>query len=516
MSFINTDEKLFVDLMQGLFKSAQDAATANELNVAKKLINKLERQYSNVPEPANISSTNPVGLNVPDLQSLSKFLQFLSNNQIKLSGSRVAYTEKEYQGLSEEEKSKLSPISANINRDTERRTWNESDIFVNLPLLNQYVHYLQEKASGMEKSGDVQGQILRVMVGKLIDSINTIDPNSGLSRNKQKSTPDNPNVLADDAVLDDFNTKSFDIKNPFADKGSNQIKLYAKDLKSKESLNAWLLGDDGSEASIITYDSSGQRSVVPFSDEKANPCVIINVLYLRANRWKSLSKSTEDTKKFNYYVTKIQELGPTYSDPSGTACSISGIPAHSQMTALVPGKDGPNSGSGNNAPAALTPQVIAKIMGDLPFAIRDISFDRIRSFFSSVQAAVGNASYASQITNHINEANQAMNAFTSMTHGGDTVIPLGMNPLQFANLLSNQKEPGKQFFPAVSLLIKILDNTRQVVEAFVSAYGNIIKEHYPNYIPYILGQIGRNPDDPSIYSRNSSVLEGLRTAGKVT
>lgn len=510
MSFILENN----DLINILLKQAQ---AADASIVAKKLLNKLEKQYSNTPNTANISSEIPTSLNVSDLQSIGKLLQFLDNNKVKLNGIRLAYSDKEYETLPEEEQAKLATISVNMSRDAATRKWNEADYWANLGALVPYVKYLQEKAVAMEKSGDAQGQVLRVMVGKLIDSINTIKPDSGLTRQKQKSTPENPNVLSDDTVLDDFNVKTFDAKSPYDGHGSNQVKLYAKDLKNREALNAWLMGGEGGEAKIVSYDSSGPQTV-EFTNEKANPCIMINVLYLRAKRWLQLSKSTEDTKKYNYYLSKISELAPVFTDSDGKACTVGGSSSQSLITALIPGeKEGPASPAGS-APQ-LSPAVAQQIISTLPFSIREIDFQRIRSFFDSLSQLMEAAApdtaigkLAPTINAKTAATNSLMTQFSNTYTSGDTIIPLGQTPMQFVSMLKDKITPGKQFFPALRLLTTILDNTRQIIEYFYSIYGYALNNSQK---AFVLGQIGRTPEDNSIYSRNYNALEILRTSGKV-
>lgn len=501
MSFILHDEKLILDLANSLIKNSQ-LAPPNELDIAKKLVNRLEREYTGTPEPLNISSGTiaPVGLNVPDLQSMGKFLQFLGNNQIKLNGARVAYSDKEYNALPEDEKNKLSTISVNVSRDAASRKWNEADYWVNLPLLIQYVKYLQDKAAAMEKSGDAQGQILRVMVGKLVDSVNTVKPDSGLSRTKEKPTPENPNVMADDVALDDFNTKTLDAKNPTADKGTNQIKLYAKDLKSREALNSWLQGGEGGEAKVVMYDAKGQRTEVPFSDDKADSCLAINTLYQRARRWLQLSKSADDTKRFTYYVKKVQELGPGFTGLDNKPCTITGAASTSTT------QTGAGTGAGGKGGTQLQ-QAVSRAASAMPFSARDIDFNRIRNFFKLVGPLMSNVP---SVASSIQDVEQQMSAITGKTLNQVTVFPLGLRPHQFADMFANQQTPATEYMPMLIALNRVLNGTRAVVDAFNSQYGN---ERYlsEDEIEEVLGQVGRSPSDNSLYRRNANELERLRT-----
>lgn len=503
MSFILQDEKLLLDLAHSLVKNSQ-VAPPTELSVAKKLVNRLQREMTGAPEPLNVSSgtadpSDPIGLNVADMQNMAKFLQFLSNNQIQLNGVRIAYSaaEAEARGLSEDIKNKLSPISVSVSRDTATRKWNTADFWANLPLLIQYIHYLQAKADSMEKAGDAQGHVLRVMIGKLIDSVNNYKPDSGLSRAKQKAAPDSPNVVADDVVLDEFNTKTLDIKNPTTDRGTNQIKLYAKDLRSRETLNAWLEGGEGGEAKIVMYDAKGQRSEVSFTDDAADACVAVNVLYRRASRWLQLSKSPEDTKRFTFYVNKIKELGPTFTGADNKPCTIAGVTTTPTTTAPGTAGTGPQ-----------VTQFVNRVVSALPLDARDIDFRRIRSFLTLMQ---GLTSTFPAMQQHISDVNSGMDAIRDATAEETQTFSLSLSPEQFADMFAQKKTPGDQYLPMIIALQRVLNGTRLMLENFYSLYGKYLTEDQKSEV---LDQIGSSPTDYSIFRQNSNQLERLRRAVK--
>lgn len=357
MSFLY-DEKIYTDIIQKAFeKQAQQSPLSSNLT-AKKLVGKLSRELSGIPEPLNISSetTTSVDLKINNLQNLGTLLQFLANNKIKIDGERIIYTGLENENLPETEKNKLSPVSVNLSRDAVTRKWNAADFYTNLPLLVRYVSFLQKKASSLKNSGDVQGRVLEVMVGKLIDSINRIKPDSGLSR-IPKSKPDSPKEIPEDTILDSFGTKVFDIKNPYVDQG--QIKLLAKNLASREALNGWMQGggEFGPEAKIVMYDIAGQPKIVPYTNVNPEPnfCFMVNVLYLRAQRLLRLSKSPEDTKKYNFLLNKVNQIGPTFTDPQGKACPIGpGAPTTGLINKhdLLPGGGG-GAGDAARAPSGV-------------------------------------------------------------------------------------------------------------------------------------------------------------------
>lgn len=389
---------------QGAAPVVSNKSQLSPTDIAKKLVNRLSREISGSKETLNISSETqtPIDLGVNQLQSLGKLLQFISNNKIKIDGIRVVYPENELGSLNEEERNKLSPISVNMSRDSVNRKWNTADFHTHLPLLIRYISHLQEKAQELKKNGDVQGRILEVMIGKLIDSVNAIKPDSGLSRSP-KSKPDKPNEMPFDTVVDSFGSKIFDIYNPYTDKGP--LVLTGKDLSSKESLNAWLR--QAPEATIL----SGQQST-KFTDPESNHCNIINVLYKRAYNLSRTSSSTEDTKKYNFYLTKISQLGPTFTDPQGKACSIGASTGGTHNRFNFMGQPG-DSGEA----VAVSPQIMEQIVQTLPLDVQDIDFTRINNFLTTY-GKIASRNNIQSIYTSIGLVSQLMNTINSLTLTG--------------------------------------------------------------------------------------------------
>lgn len=375
MSFLH-DEKFYIPLLNSLQKKAQDAKSAvNSISVAKKLVNSLSRELTSQPEPPNVAASTDAELKVDNLQSLGTLLKFLSTNKVTINGLRVAYTGVEEASLSESEseKNKLSPVTINESRDAATRKWNTADYYTNLPYLINYVKYLQAKAAAMTKGGDVQGKVLEVMVGKLIDQVNAIKPDSGLSR-KPKSTPDAPNEIPDEDIIDNFGTKIFDAKNPHKDKGS--LLLKAKHVKSRTALNSWL--QDAPEAQILMYDDKGQvlpspKSPLLWTNNNSNHCNVITSLYARAKHLKEIARSSEDEKKADFYIKKIQEIGPTFTSPDGKACLVS--------TSLPSQLSKPGDPVSNEAPK-YDVNTMLKVIGNLPLRVETLDFDKVDQFFA--------------------------------------------------------------------------------------------------------------------------------------
>ncbi len=442
-----------------LKKTAQTPSPLSPSDVAKKLVNRLSREMSAAPEPLNIASetASSIDLNVNDLQSLGKLLQFMSNNKIRLDGSRIVYSEAEMGSLPEEERNQLSPVTVNLSRDVTSRKWNTADYHTRLPLLIKYVSYLKDKAQSLKKIGDAQGKILEVMVGKLIDSINTIKPDSGLSRHP-KSQPDKPNEMPPDTVVDTFGTKVFDINNPYSDKGA--IALTSKDLSTKESLNAWLR--QSPEATIM-YNQTASK----FTDPETNHCNVINVLYKRAYNLVRTAASPEESKKYNFYLNKITQLGTSFTDPSGKACTVGGATKLYNKHNLVGGSPGEGEGK-----TGVSPQTLEQIIQTLPFDIQDIDFTRIKNFFT-LYSKIASSNYAQSAITSMGMALTAMSTASALTlTGNQQNFRITRNVQELATWL---KPPaGNNALLFLHALQQVLVETGKVLGMFYNEYARTL------------------------------------------
>lgn len=168
-----------------------------------------------------------------------------------------------------------------------------------------------------------------------------------------------------------------------------------------------------------------------------------------------------------------------------------------------------NSNSGAAQTGGLTPAIMQQIIADLPFVNRAIDFSRINRFFDAVNPVIGRLP---EVSGNIQAVKQLITDINSNhMQVQTTVFPLGQAPRQIANMFKGKetREEGRNFMPVIAKLSDILDKTRQVLEVFYSRYATnpVFNDTYK---AYVLGQIGRTPDDASIYSRNSDELENLR------
>lgn len=376
MSFLY-DKKILLSLINSLNKTAQTAADPKSM--AKKLVSNLSKELSGQPQ---ISSETGAELKVENIYNIDALLKFLFTNKIYYDGTRIAYSSPT--DVSEADINKYAPVSFKTNRDSNRK-WKNADCYVNLELLTKYISYLQQKSNAMTQSGDAQGKVLEVMVGKLIDQLNTIKPDSGLDR-KPKSTPDNPNDISDEMPVDGFSTKVFDIKNPVSNVGN--IPLKAKDIKSATALNAWL--QSAPVAQIVSYDNSGNKIIQECTAFGVNHCTVIQVLYIRAKHLLENAPAEYTKKALSFYLKQIQEIGASFTDPNGKACSV--MPGIATDTRGKKQKDHANqyisyrSDSGKDSQDkdshdAASAMLINNVIMSLPLRVENLSFDRIDQFF---------------------------------------------------------------------------------------------------------------------------------------
>ena len=498
MSFLYKEENFIPIIVEGLIKKAADPV-APTVPIAKKLVNTLSRSLTAQPEPPNVASVTDAELKVDNLQSLGTLLKFLSANQVSINGARLAYSGDQQKGLGEEEQNKLSPVTINESRDAVTRKWNAVDYYANLPVLISYVKYLQAKAAAMTKGGDVQGKVLEVMVGKLIDQINAIKPDSGLQR-KPKSSPENPNEIPDEDQIDDFGSKILDVKNPVKDRGS--VLLKAKNIKSRAALNAWL--QDAPEAQIVMYDEKGQpQKPIPYTDPKVDHCLVVNTLFARAKYWQQLAKDEKQEKAFAFYVKKMQEIGPTFTDPSCKACTITGT--------VTPGQPGAQPGK-PGAPK-FDPMVLNKVVMSLPLRVETLDFDRIDQFFEEY------AKLNPEVTQWASPASQYMMDASKLTiHNMRTFSMLaGARDVQ-TWLKPPQANQGNPYVPFLNQLKGVLNMVGSALQDLKKRYADAEAGDTPKVNATQLARINAQiQGSNSIWESNNNAIETLLSqVGTVT
>lgn len=505
MSFLH-DPKVFLKLIESQATTQSSpvsgASPINQIGVAKKLVNKLTRELTSVPEPPNLTIA---GMNsdlmVNNLKDLSELLKFIDTQQLMIDGARIAYDGGEASKLARADLDKLAKITVDISRNQdvpgqpETRKWNTSDYWANMDLLIKYVAYLQQKARSMQDNKNDSGKVLEVMVGKIIDQINLYKPNSGLNRNP-KSQPGKPNAMPDDTFIDGLEPKVFDPTAAiFINKttANNDNILKAKDLAGKIALNAWL-----ANSKVISVDPKGAKSApLDYSDSKADQCIVINVMFKRAKHLESRAATTEEEKAAAFYVRKMQELGPLFIGLDNKACSIGGV--------VGVGAGAGANGNGTDANSHAAVEGIKKLVTRLPLMVEDVSFIRIRNFFAEYEGITADAG----AKNAIDQANKLMaDVKTMMKNNAQDVYDLGIDAIQFRNSIG-MTPPGRYYAAIIDKLMEIVTLTKYVITTIKAAYVDT-KLVGPETAALIYGQVGRVPQSNSFASRNLESLNVLK------
>ncbi len=467
MSFLQ-DPKIYKTILDSVIKRAQErAARPVDINaVAKKLADNLARELGAAAPAENITAAGSAGITLDDLYSLPSLLQFISLNKLKINGKQIAYTKDEADAL---------PDSSNLTQI--------GDLFVDMPLLGQYVNHLQEKAKSEANT------LLHTSLGNLIDQIKEIDPKALIQKIKEKSTPESPNVIDDNAVVDRFSKKIFDPKNPMANTGNDNL-LFAKNLKTAGALNGWLRDLGG--ASVIMY-TDNQAKPVSFFDEHANRCIVPQVLYKRALQYYNTGDD-EQRRIAAFYMKRVQEIAGQFTGPDNQACTIEGAATTPATTSTE-----------TSASQIID---VTNLIKSVPLRMRDLSFQRINYFFDQYQKVLGDKRGAGVVA-AITNARQAMNNIKGFLNNPNMdLFNLNAGPEEVKTWLKPPQ--GKYYLTLLDHLESVLANTGYVIRDLQAAYGD--DDRLDSGLKNVLGQqIGYGSGSGSIYGNNFSQIMRLKS-----
>ena len=478
-----------------MHKRAQTPQPASPVRSAvKKLINRLSREFANKPASPNITTDLPesASVNPTNLGTIDKLIQYLTQNKIKADGQQIAYSSAEYASIPEDARKNLAKFDAKLARDAATLKWNDDDFWVDVPALEKYISYLQQKADTMQNvQNNPEGKLLKVQVGKLVDELkNRINPNSVVAR-KPKGTPEKPAELPPDTPLDSFSDKKLlDPKSPGADTGA--VQLFAKNLASRESLNDWLGGGGewGNPATVVSYDPRGVQKALLYSDDNVDQCAMVHALYQRAVLRFNKARNEDEKRKYTFYVNKMRELGGTFTGPDGKACTIVGGPV------------APVAAPGTQA-GVVTDAVLQHMVQSLPLDPNDIDFHRIRSFFDFYKQILNTSQSPrrAEVENAMSQTEQYMDVVSRMTKGGDQTFNLSGDPTSFVNMLNGS--PIGMYNSLLQNLQFIVERVTAVVGAFYAQY---VRRNYGEDTKAIFNEDQRNAVEAQIIGSNSYAM----------
>jgi hypothetical protein len=351
--------------------------------------------------------------------------------------------------------------AANPN-DASYVTYNLPDgtAYVNPELLKQYIISLQARENEQPNE---------MMQRQMAALIKEADQALGIKVDPQYHAPEK--VLPDNAILDNLPQ----ILSGSGSYAQGPEPLTYGDLKTPENFHAWL-------QKIQLWDEASHKKV-SFNQKEFD---IPKIVALMLDRAKFLdSRATPDNKEhLDVYVKQMQQLNSQVGNQAAAP------PAGVQPSA--PTSTGTTSPNQN---------LVNDIVETLPLALQNIDFNRIRDFFGKIAELMSNNP---TVMNYIQTTNQLMSQASAITANEDTFYQLGISAAALADMFRDKQTPGKYFFPMVNLLRRIVENVRQVVGYFMSQYANNLTS---SQRAYLFGQIGKRPDDTSIYSRNIEYLD---------
>jgi hypothetical protein len=488
MSFIQQDQNLIDQLLKSALefetkftKQGQEAA-----NNTQQATTALQTQIKNLQDQINPSgvakdpnatptishagdaSTAPE-LKSENLEGLGALTSWLVNNAITVDGQRVAYDIRQDPKSENYQLYQLEPNAGLL--EVQDRSKATQGYFVDPALLNKYLVSLQAYVAKNPN------QPLQVQLTKIVQEANK---DLGANIKEQYQAPEK--ALSDNVVLDDVPKDLMDTRSSLIGGG---VPLTYGDIKDDQTFNKWL---NDHSISIKVGDKQAMINNPDF-DKRG----VLNILFERARFKVSRATDEESKEKATIYARQVQSIASQNNFHLGANPGSSSDMQGGNQKSNQQNQQNQNT-SANSA------NLIKEIVDTLPLALQNIDFNRIREFFGKMAQLMSNNP---TVMSYISNTEQLMQKTSALTANQDTVFQLGISPESLARMFADQKTPGKVFYPFVQLLDTIIDNVRAVINYFVSQYGNQIND---SQRALVYGQIGRRPDDSSIYSRNVEYL----------
>ena len=487
MSFIYDDPNLVIKLMSDALdyqfkftKRGQDAmqqARANLLAMVKNLQTKLDPNQSATPQISWEGDKQPT-LASPNLESLGDFVHWLTQSKITVSGQRVSYDVPE---ITSQPPAGWVLYRLETHAATpDQRGTDPGGFYVNPKLLETYITQLQSYET------QNPNRTMRFQLGRLIEEANQ---DLGTNVSSQYQAPEK--VLRDTVILDNVPDTFVDVKSSGY---GGDIPLTYGDLKDEMTYNSWLKN----KGIQFLGQVEGKPSKIPFGAPEFDACAILKILMYRASH-KSYT-SAEEKEQGQIYARQVSNVAKAAN------CDLSGQAAAPGSADRQGGqKQDAGSAGANGMTGQQLQSVINEIIDALPLQLQNIDFNRIKTFQGQMAQLMGNNP---TVTNYISSTNDLMSKATALTKSGDTFFQLGISPTAVVNMLKPNAQgfAAANFFTLVQLLDQIVDNVRAMVGYFMSAYASKVTDQQR---AFIYGQIGRRPDDTSIYSRNIEYINQL-------
>ncbi len=459
--------KKLLEIFSDIVKKAQVAAPIggpSPLEIAKHMVLQLGQELNGMPN-LSFETGAAKSPSTQDLKNIESFVQYLAANKVTIDGVRLAYSPDESSlALQDPTKSKdYGSIGTKVGDEEtggakfqETGQWGEADYRVYLPGLYEYIKYLQRKAT------TESNKVLEVMVGKLITFVNN---RFGANiPKKPKHTPgQTPSEMPADTILDSFTT-GFVFNPNYKTYAPGDVSLTAGDLSSIGNLNSWM-SKNKFKVATPTEASSKEGMVwqpLEFGDPKANFCNVGKVLLWRAKYLRQRG-SDEDRKKADFYLKKLSEVIPQWTDPSGKPCTLD---EEAAKTVTPTGeKASPTTGA--------TPLALSQLLQLLPFHQNNIDLQRMNRF-NSAYLSITAGDHKTDLQQLINSVNSKMKDVMAYSASGNVkLFPLTVGVGAAEEYASSyvKAPPGANFVRLITELKTLITEEKKLVLDLLNRYG---------------------------------------------
>jgi len=492
MSSIFQDENLISNLLNTSIKHLEKFGIGENVNypayqLANKLIVDLKRQINpdNAPPveaPIGTPDNKPLGLTNRELRNLGDFINWAANNKLTWNNKRFAWTEAEYKANPTsipDSAAEFSAYTSIRDRESDTRQPHKVAAYALKQELIDFVTYIRDSEQNRTN------RVLQVMIGSLINQINdNLEPGDKKiearpSKGATQTLPPSmiidglPIVLSTNAPYEGLDG----LKNDFS---GAPVKLYVNIVNNSSTFRAFILNQS------VKNDKGEQ--ILASDPAKGDPCLIINILYKRAQYLVNTIGTAHDEHTPRYseaaklYLNKIIEVGKTLRGRDGKACSVG-------IDTTIGGTAGTTPGGQQ----ALTPEQISllqQILSNLPLHTANIDTNRIDRFLTAL-AQFDQGTKTSALTQNIayREVQRIMGAMDGLMIGKYPQINLTMNLQSIEGLLKNGWKDSSAF---IDNLRQLIIQTSAMLSALSSTWGYAMSPKQKQAVDAQINYIGND------------------------
>ena len=378
------------------------------------------------------------------------FLQHALDNEIKVDGQQIVYSSlalvpNQEQWLPTDAETSQFGIEQ-LKGDTRKAA--ENKYYVNPDLLVKYINSLLQSASTKDNNAQ---RMIKTMLGKIINKANSL---FNTKMTTEYKAPEK--VMSPDEVID--NVPKIISDSNIAQKGGVELKY--GDISNDTALRNWV-ATNSIEIGVVSDKPSAPMEYITVKDgKKFDYCIVVRNLYNRAKYLLSNQSTTVELKaKYNEYVKKMAQVGPTLTSPDGKACDIGASVTTQTTTSPQVSGYGPTRTSGKPLSGG---QFAAQINAYLPLRMDKIDLNKISQFLAFYSKVNPNmATITADAETKINEVNQYV-------FGNQKIFNLPTDN----NTVQTWLKDKTKHYPFLQLLTYILKDVRVALTDLKSNYAD--------------------------------------------